>query len=49
MFLANVGVVICKSIIEIMQEFQRVKVEKFNFEKLKGMGYTIVIVVETIW
>ena len=49
MFLANVAVVICKSIIEIMQEFRRVNVEKFNFEKLKGMGYTMVIVVETIW
>ena len=49
MFLANVAVVICKSIIEIMQEFRRVNVEKFNFKKLKGMGYTMVIVVETIW
>ena len=49
MFLANVSIVICKSIIDIIREFQRVKVEKFNFEKLKGMGYTMVIVVETIW
>ena len=49
MFLANVAVVIFKTIIEMMQEFRRVKVEKFNFEKLKFMGYTMVIVVETIW
>ena len=49
MFLANVAVVILKTIIEMMQEFRRVKVEKFNFEKLKGMGYTMVILVETIW
>jgi hypothetical protein len=49
MFLANVAVVICKSIIEIMKEYRRVKVEKSNFEKLRGMGYTMVIVVETIW
>jgi Kef-type K+ transport system membrane component KefB len=31
MFIANVGVVIFTSIIEIMREFRRVKVEKFNF------------------
>ena len=49
MFLANVGVVLFTSIIKITQEFRRVKIEKFNFEKLKGMGYTMVIVVETIW
>jgi hypothetical protein len=31
MFLANVAVVIWKTIIEMMREFRRVKIEKFNF------------------
>jgi hypothetical protein len=49
MFVANVSIVILNAIIGIIKEFRRVKVEKFNLEKLRSLGYVITIVVETVW
>jgi hypothetical protein len=49
MFAANVTVVIHSNILGMMEESRRVKVEKFNFKKLKKKGYDMVIVAETIW
>ena len=49
MFAANFTVVIHSNILGMMEESRRVKVEKFNFKKLKKKGYDMVIVAETIW
>ena len=49
MFVANVSIVIHNAVVCIMKEFRRVKVEKFNLEKLRSLGYVVTIVVETIW
>jgi hypothetical protein len=49
MFVANLAGVIQCMILSVMEECRRTKVEQFNFQTLKGMGYVIVIVVETIW
>jgi hypothetical protein len=33
----------------MMEECRKVRVEKLNLHTLKGMGFVMVIVVETVW
>ena len=47
--MANLVVVIKSTIVSMMEEYRRRRVEQFNFHTLKGMGFVIEIVVETLW
>jgi hypothetical protein len=49
MFWANLAVLMKTMISGMMEECRKVRVEKLNLHTLKGMGFVMVIVVETVW
>ena len=49
MFLANMTVVLQNTIINMMEECRRRRVENYNFRMLKYLGYDVVVVGESIW
>ncbi len=49
MFWANLAVLIKTMISGIIEECRKVRVEQLNLHTLKGAGFVMVIVVETVW